>query len=164
LVNTQSAENIILKLFYYFLIPQNFLLVLIIFFSGFKYDLYESFILINNIGFIFIHLPAKIYPEYLISLYPMLSLLAVLRFEKINNFKLFKTYSLNSLRKAFLILFILCIPFSVQYLFFYIQNKNFGINPVELYYFNSKLDELSSNSVIASWLGLLCIFKQSSCI
>lgn len=96
----------------------------------------------------------------------MLNLLAALRFEKIKDFKLFKRYSLNSLRKTFLIIIIISIPFSVQHLFFYIQNKNFGINPVELYYFNSKLDEFRGNSVIASWLGnyvcsnIIPIFKD----
>ena len=91
-----STSSNLLKPVLFFLLPQNLILLIIILFSGFKYILFEKFIILATVSFLIVHLFTQMLPEYFVPVIPLMALLAAMRFELFNkNFNSFFKRNLN---------------------------------------------------------------------
>src|SRR5205085_10357664 len=76
----------------FFLIPQNIFLIFLILYSGFKFDLFEKFIILNIILFSIAHFNTLMFAEYLVPVIPLFLILIYKRYDilqqKFSNLKL----------------------------------------------------------------------------
>jgi len=66
----------LIKFIGFFFIPQNFLLLIIIIISGYKYNVIERFLLLNIVIFVLVHILSRMHAEYLTSVSGLFILLA----------------------------------------------------------------------------------------
>lgn len=146
LVQVSYFQNFF-KLLLFFLLPQNLLLTSVILISGFKYSLFEKFLALNILGFLLIHIPTQMLPEYLSSITPIFVLLAVLRYEKFGA-------RLPRLRgRVVMITYAILIPFSIAHLKHLIEQRPVMPTPIEMFGFCNRINSLGANTMLSSWEG-----------
>jgi hypothetical protein len=145
-VQVSYFQNIF-KLLLFFLLPQNLLLTAVILISGFKYSLFEKFLALNVIGFLLIHIPTQMLPEYLSSITPIFVLLAVLRYTK------FEVRLPAFRRRAIMITYAILIPLSIAHLKHLIEQRPVMPTPIEMFGFCNRINSLGGNTMLSSWEG-----------
>ncbi len=138
----------------FFFIPQIFIIILLILFSGLKYNLFEIYLVLNIIFFTAIHLFSQMLTEYLIPIIPLLILLMILRFDNINIYlkKLFQKHPQFNVNKAIIIIYILTIPVGTHIVPIFTGTEK-EINPIQLLNLTNKINNLQGITVLSSWEG-----------
>lgn len=141
------------KVFLAFLVPQNFILIFIIAFSGLKYSLFEKFILLNILIFILVHVFTSIIPEYYSTFIPLLIFLAVLRFRGfIENFRNWFP-SITSIKYAVLVLYLIVMPFGISSLKYVFEKRPLVVNTFEMFEIRKIINDIKGKSILSSWEG-----------
>ncbi len=143
------------KFFRFFILPQNLIIITIISFSGFKYSLFEKFLIANVMGFVLVHIPSRMLMEYLSSVTPLIILLSSLRYKQfeLNLSRIVRTLSSKRILVSVMLLYLISIPFGIVHLRYLLQGKELYMNPVQLYYFEQKVNSLNGQTVLSSWVG-----------
>jgi hypothetical protein len=142
------------RLFRFFLIPQIALLTAIIIFSGFKYSLFEKYLIISVLLFFGIHLGTQMLTEYMVPIIPLIILLASLRMEKsVQNIKntFIKTSKIN-LCRYLMALYILFFPVGSN-IIPAIKEKDINLNPVQIAELSRRIDKIKGDTILSSWEG-----------
>ena len=141
------------RLFRFFLIPQISLLTGIIIFSGYKYNLFEKYLIISILLFFGIHLGTQMLTEYMVPIIPLIILLASLRMEKsIRNIKnTFVMTSKINLNRYLIVLYILFFPIGSN-LIPAIKEKD-NLNPVQILDLSWQIDKIKGETILSSWEG-----------
>lgn len=158
-----SYLNSTFKLILYFLLPQNLLLLVILLISGFKYSLFEKFLLFNIVGYFLIHLPTQMLPEYLSNISPIFIMLVVLRCNKSerNMRKVMKRRNLNP-KLWIMILYVIFIPFGVAHLKHVIEDRPLMPNPVQMHAISESINSLEGKTILSSWEGYPACSNKTS--
>lgn len=145
----------LLKYLSFFFLPQNLVLIAIIFISGFKYTLFEKFLILNIICFMLIHIPSRMLMEYLCSITPLLILLSCLRYQKfVDEMTVkFRSFSTKRIYAGLVLIYIISAPFSLIHLKNIIEGAELLMNPVQLYSFEKRINTIEGNTVLSSWEG-----------
>lgn len=158
-------SNLIMRKYYYpfdfskiylpLLVPQNLILIVIIVFSGFKYSLFEKFILFNIFTFVVVHALTSMLPEYYSTLIPSIVLLAFLRFERFSVFVKNKIPSLPASRIIYAasFVYILSIPFGISGLKHIFENKPTVLNTFEMNNLREIINNTPGKTILSSWEG-----------
>ncbi len=161
-INFITKENIdiafipgLIKFLTYFLLPQNLILLMIIVFSGIVYSKFEKFLLLNIISYLLISIFTRILPEYMVSISPIIILLACIRFSKfaVNINTKFSHVSVNRVFTLTIILYIFSVPFGIIHIKNIIEGHELMMNPLQLYSFEKQINGLNGNTVLSSWEG-----------
>ena len=159
------GSNLIMRKYYYpfdfskiylpLLVPQNLILMVIIVFSGFKYSLFEKFILFNIFAFIVVHALTSMLPEYYSTLIPSIVLLAFLRFERFSIFVKNKIPSLPASRMIYAasFVYILSIPFGISSLKHIFENKPIVLNTFGMNKLRETINNIPGKTILSSWEG-----------
>lgn len=152
---SQSVFYAVFKYLLTFLLPQNLILILIVLFSGFKYTFFEKFIAANIVLFYVIHFASLLLPEYMVSIMPLLILLAVLRYNKfvLNIIRLRKNVLPKNIITAIVLLYIIASPFSIEHLKYLIEHRPLVLNPVQMYGFEKRINDINGTRILSSWDG-----------
>ena len=146
-----SYVDSLFKLLLFFLVPQNLLLLAVLLMSGFKYSLFEKFLVFNIVVYFFVHLPTQMLPEYLSNITPIFILLTLLRYRKFEtNMKRLLKYQI---RFAIIVLYFVFIPFGIAHLKHIIQGRPLMPNALQLYAISNKINSLEGKTILSSWEG-----------
>jgi len=152
---TSFSEDVLIYALF-FILPQNFIILFLMLFSLYNLDKVKIFLLLNIVAFLIINLTTRLLMEYNTSILPLMIILAVFGFENFMHQLKKILRNVSSLKFAIVLLIIYCIssPFSIYHIKQFISSGKLPLNPVELYYFNKKIDSLKGETVLSSWEGL----------
>lgn len=153
------------KPFLFLIFPQNIILLAIIFFSGFKYSLFEKFILLNLVIYFILHLFTLLLLEYAVSMIPFLVLLAVLRFEKFsNNINVYvkRLKGSSVVFRLVLLLYLLSFPFSLPHVRYFLEGKFISPNVFQLNNIVKVINSVPGITAITSWEGYTIYSNKST--
>lgn len=145
----------LVKFIGFFFLPQNFLLFLIVLFSGFKFSFFEKFIIINIVGLVLVHVFTRMLPEYLSIVSPMLALLAIFRYNKFTDKVIlkYKKLTVSHIKYAVIFLYFISIPFGIIHVKNLLEGTELLMNPVQLMDFEKRINSLSGRNILSSWEG-----------
>lgn len=144
------------KFLLFFLVPQNLLIIVLLFASGSRYDFFEKFIILNVLAYAGIHLFAQMLPEYLSVIFPFILLLAVTRYKSAesNIGKISKGFSGQKIGVIVCALYLLFFFFSETNIRYYISGKEELMpNAIQLFRLDQKLPSVNGEKVLSSWWG-----------
>lgn len=162
-----SFESSLIRFLLFIFIPQNLLIIALIFISGWKFDFIEQFIIFNVLAYSGIHLFAQMLPEYLSVMIPFILLLAVRRYStaESNLRKFWKNLTEKKIRYLLITLYLLFFFFSENNIRYHVLGKKELMpNAIELYILDQKLSGLKGETVLSSWWGYSAYLSKDQMI
>ena len=102
-------------------------------------------------------------PEYMVSVMPLVVLLAFLKFEKFKERFINKYRQINPKRLLtyILALYIIAAPFNLEHLKYLIEHRTLVFNPFEMMQLENQIDKLQGRKILSSW-DAYSIFSNKS--